>query len=332
MKYYVFQYIKYIVGGVKFFDMSKCRYCKKQGFMSWKIGIIKVAVKWSFITCMKSICEYKIKVSGLAMPIGSNRTTYAVWDQTKPCKSWKAVCMLLRVTNGNQIMTHQVKPATTTLSLRESCMEESTLIHWNVFEISCLLCMSFCFVILYVTIWCKDNKLIIYLSNPLKSFMSSVSRHTFSKLFQLRTGHDVLGKYFRTRGIDERNHNCECGQLETVEHVLKECPLHPAERDLLRKVSPELDPRILLDTKKGLGAVVKFLDSLPQLLCWWFAWLSSLLRFYWVSISGIELLGVMYLRFPLAHGYFHGKFGAIERLNLLCALTPLLCQSHRDKY
>ena len=48
---------------------------------------------------------------------------------------------------------------------------------------------------------------------------------------------------------------------------LKECPLHPAERDLLRKVSPELDPKILLDTKKGLDAVVKFLDSLPQLLC-----------------------------------------------------------------
>ena len=103
--------------------------------------------------------------------------------------------------------------------------------------------------------------------NPLKSFMSSVSRHTFSKLFQLRTGHGVLGKYFRTRGIDERDHNCECGQLETVEHVLKECPLHPAARDLLGKVPPELDPKILLDTKKGLGAVVKFLDSLPQLLC-----------------------------------------------------------------
>jgi hypothetical protein len=36
----------------------------------------------------------------------------------------------------------------------------------------------------------------------------------------------------------------------------------------LRKVSPELD------TKKGLGAVVKFLDPLPQLFCWWFAWLE----------------------------------------------------------
>ena len=123
--------------------------------------------------------------------------------------------------------------------------------------------------------------------------MSSVSCHIFSKLFQLRTGHGALGKYFRTRDIDERDHNCECGQLETVEHVLKACPLHPAERDLLRKVSPELDPKILLDTKKGLGAVVKFLDSLSQLFCWWLAWSSSLLRFYWVPISSIDLLGVM---------------------------------------
>jgi len=49
--------------------------------------------------------------------------------------------------------------------------------------------------------------------------------------------------------------------------ALQDAPLHPAERDLLRKVSPELDPKILLDTKKGLGAAVKFLDSLPQLLC-----------------------------------------------------------------
>ena len=36
----------------------------------------------------------------------------------------------------------------------------------------------------------------------------------------------------------------------------------------------------------------------------------------------------LYLYISLSeHGYFHGKFGAIERLNLLRALTPLLCQS-----
>ena len=69
------------------------------------------------------------------------------------------------------------------------------------------------------------------------------------------------------RCITERDYNCECGQLETVEHVLKECPLHPVERSFLSKVSPELDLRVLLDTKKGLEAVVKFLNSLPQLLC-----------------------------------------------------------------
>jgi hypothetical protein len=88
-----------------------------------------------------------------------------------------------------------------------------------------------------------------------------------SKLFQLCTGHGALGKYFQMRRISERNHYCECGQLETVEHVLKKCPLHSAERDYLKKVSSELDPKILLDTNRGFGAVVKFLDSLPQLLC-----------------------------------------------------------------
>ena len=34
-----------------------------------------------------------------------------------------------------------------------------------------------------------------------------------------------------------------------------------------------------------------------------------------MSISGIDLLGVMYLRFSLAHEDIHGKFGAIESLN-----------------
>jgi hypothetical protein len=35
--------------------------------------------------------------------------------------------------------------------------------------------------------------------------------------------------------------------------------MHPAERNYLRKVSPELDPKIFLNTKKGLGAMVQVL-------------------------------------------------------------------------
>jgi hypothetical protein len=50
-----------------------------------------------------------------------------------------------------------------------------------------------------------------------------------------------------------------------------------------------------------------------------------------VSISSIDLLGVMYRRFPSTHEVIHGEFGAIEQLNLKYALTPLPCQSHRDK-
>lgn len=45
-------------------------------------------------------------------------------------------------------------------------------------------------------------------SNSLKSSMSSVPRHIFRKPFQLCIGRGVLGKYFRTKGIDEQDHNC----------------------------------------------------------------------------------------------------------------------------
>jgi hypothetical protein len=42
-------------------------------------------------------------------------------------------------------------------------------------------------------------------------------------------------------------------------------------------------------------------------------------------------LDVMYRRFLLTHEVIYGEFGAIKCLNLKYALTPLLCQSHRDK-
>lgn len=56
----------------------------------------------------------------------------------------------------------------------------------------------------------------------------------------------------RTTSFIEWNHYCTCGYLELAENVFKKYPLHPAKRDL-RKVSPELDPRILLNIKKNRG-------------------------------------------------------------------------------
>jgi hypothetical protein len=89
--------------------------------------------------------------------------------------------------------------------------------------------------------------------------------HTLSKLSQLCTGDGALGSYFKKRFIAERSCYCECDQLETVEHILRGCALHPTKRSCLKKVFPDLDLQVLLDTKKGLDAVVNFLDSLPQL-------------------------------------------------------------------
>ena len=60
----------------------------------------------------------------------------------------------------------------------------------------------------------------------------SAQRQIFSKLFQIRTGHGDLGKYFQTRGTKEWNHNCECEQLETIENVLMKFSLHSEDWDL----------------------------------------------------------------------------------------------------
>lgn len=56
------------------------------------------------------------------------------------------------------------------------------------------------------------------------------------------------------RNISERKYNCECFQLEIVEHVLKNFTLHLLEREILKNISPKLGLHILLDTKKRFGS------------------------------------------------------------------------------
>lgn len=53
-----------------------------------------------------------------------------------------------------------------------------------------------------------------------------------------------------------------------IEYILKEWPLHSAERGLLTKVFPELDPKILLDNKKCLkeSQVFRFITAIPLLM------------------------------------------------------------------
>jgi hypothetical protein len=64
----------------------------------------------------------------------------------------------------------------------------------------------------------------------------------------------------------ERNHNCECGQPETFEHFLKDCPICKPGRKYLKETSSKLNLSALFNRKKSIEAVVKFLNSLRLLI------------------------------------------------------------------
>ena len=96
--------------------------------------------------------------------------------------------------------------------------------------------------------------------------MSTVPRHAFSKLFQLCTGHGVLGKYFQMRYISKRNHYYECGQLETIE-ARSQGMSFVSCRVRLEMFSGRLIPILCLVSKRALGMVAELLSSLLQILC-----------------------------------------------------------------
>ena len=73
---------------------------------------------------------------------GSSQSMIAIRNLMKLYKSWKAVCILLYEKNGKKTITCQVKTAITTPLSRGSCMEGSTLIHWNPLRIVCLIISS----------------------------------------------------------------------------------------------------------------------------------------------------------------------------------------------
>lgn len=74
--------------------------------------------------------------------------------------------MLLRAVNGNWTMKDQVNSTNTTPPSKGRCIKEST-------------------------------------PSQLEFFVGTVPCHAFNKLFQLCTGHGVLGKYFQMRYISE---------------------------------------------------------------------------------------------------------------------------------
>ena len=48
--------------------------------------------------------------------------------------------------------------------------------------------------------------------------------------------------------------------LQTHAHILQTCSLYENHRDVLRKVSDQLDLRCILGTRKGIEALAKFIS------------------------------------------------------------------------
>ncbi|EUC60717.1 reverse transcriptase from mobile element jockey protein, putative, partial [Rhizoctonia solani AG-3 Rhs1AP] len=86
-------------------------------------------------------------------------------------------------------------------------------------------------------------------------------RRITSRLVQLITGHGFFGEY-RNRLFPDESPSCSCGEsIQTVPHLLFHCPHTEAQRPILSKVSPDLNPAFLFAKPKGLRAVYRFIEQ-----------------------------------------------------------------------
>ena len=92
--------------------------------------------------------------------------------------------------------------------------------------------------------------------------MRELSRETFSRIFQCRTGHAHIGSYYR-QFIVEESTECPCGEavVQTREHILRECTLHDIHRHLLLNDDGNLNLDALLGSEKGIDCLADFLEK-----------------------------------------------------------------------
>jgi len=86
------------------------------------------------------------------------------------------------------------------------------------------------------------------------------NRELYGRVIQCRTGHAYTGE-FRQRFKLEGPYDCPCGeQLETCEHILRECTRFSAYHHILQETSPNILLSDILGTKEGIFALAKFLE------------------------------------------------------------------------
>jgi hypothetical protein len=97
-------------------------------------------------------------------------------------------------------------------------------------------------------------------TREMESIMDT-KRRVGARAMQVLTGHAFLGEFYN-RMIPSESISCECGEeLQTRQHVLRDCPLFEADRFRLRKAVPSLDERRIVHSKAGRAALLDFLEN-----------------------------------------------------------------------
>jgi hypothetical protein len=97
-------------------------------------------------------------------------------------------------------------------------------------------------------------------AKPTKLF-KELSREVFGRLVQCRTGHSYTGEYYKWFHIEEET-TCSCGEeIQSREHILRECPKYDSHRHILKEVSKDVALQEILGTKKGIEALAEFIEA-----------------------------------------------------------------------
>ncbi|KAA8912356.1 hypothetical protein TRICI_003526 [Trichomonascus ciferrii] len=88
--------------------------------------------------------------------------------------------------------------------------------------------------------------------------MKSWPRYDTSKLVQFRTEHAWLGDGLKNEGSREMKVTPAIAD-NSIQHIIQQFPKRAEERKKLKKVSPNLELPMLLNTKKGLQAMAEFI-------------------------------------------------------------------------
>jgi ribonuclease HI len=86
-------------------------------------------------------------------------------------------------------------------------------------------------------------------------------RDVHTRVIQAMTGHGFFGDYYG-RFVPSESTTCPCDNTthQTRDHILTECPLYDEHRHHLRDASNSLSSPMILGTRKGREALVKFIQ------------------------------------------------------------------------